>query len=53
MRPAGRQQTPEELWAETITVVAARVARVDRGESWAPAQVVRCLRVLVAPERAR
>lgn len=39
----------QELWNRAITETVARLARIDRGESWAPAQVVRCLRVLVAP----
>lgn len=38
-----------ELWDRTMTETRARLGRIDRGESWAPAQVVRCLRVLVAP----
>lgn len=44
---ADRQQ---EWWAEALTEVRARLARIDRGESWAPARVVRCLRTFVAPE---
>lgn len=38
-------------WAEMLTEVRGRLARIDRGESWAPVPVVRCLRLLVAPER--
>lgn len=43
------EQVRQGMWERTITEVRGRLARIDRGESWAPAQVVRCLRVLVAP----
>jgi hypothetical protein len=49
-RWADRQQ---ELWGQAQVEVRARLARLDRGESWAPAQVVRCLRAFVAPEVRR
>lgn len=42
-----------EWWAEAQTEVRARLARIDRGETTAPAQVVRCLRVFVDPEGQR
>jgi hypothetical protein len=42
-----------EWWDQARTEVVARLARIDRGDSWAPAQVVRCLRVFVAPELRR
>lgn len=47
------EQARARMWAEMLTVVRARLARIDRGESWAPVAVVRCLRVLVAPEVRR
>jgi hypothetical protein len=50
MRQADRQR---EWWDRAQTEVCGRLARIDRGESWAPAQVVRCLRVFVAPEVRR
>lgn len=49
-RPEERQA---EWRAEALTEVRARLARIDRGESWAPAQVVRCLRVFVSREVLR
>ncbi|WP_176445737.1 hypothetical protein [Blastococcus mobilis] len=39
-RPIERQQ---EWWDRAQTEVHARLARIDRGETTAPAQVVRCL----------
>ncbi len=39
-----------EWWDQAQTEVQARLARVGRGESWAPAAVLRCLRVFVAEE---
>jgi hypothetical protein len=48
-----QQDLQAEWWAETITVVRERLARVDRGESSAPVQAVRCWRILVAPEVRR
>jgi hypothetical protein len=47
----GDQQ--REWWDRAQTEARARLARIDRGDSWAPAQVVRCLRVFVAPEVRR
>lgn len=46
------QQALDE-WATAVTVVRGRLARIDRGESWAPPSVVRCLRVFAGPERSR
>jgi hypothetical protein len=43
----------QEWWDRAQTEVRGRLARIDRGESWAPEQVVRCLRVFVAPEVRR
>lgn len=48
-----RQGQLQQKWAEAQTEVPALLARIDRGESWAPAQVVRCLRVFVASEVRR
>jgi hypothetical protein len=42
-----------EWWDRARTEARARLARIDRGDSWAPAQVVRCLRVFVGPEVRR
>jgi hypothetical protein len=42
-----------EWWDTAQTEARARLARIDRGESWAPPSVVRCLRVFVAPEVRR
>lgn len=39
-----------EWWDRAQTEVRARPARIDRGETTAPAQVVRCLQTFVAPE---
>jgi hypothetical protein len=50
MRQADRQR---EWWDQARTETKARLARIDRGESWAPARVVRCLRVFVTPEVRR
>lgn len=47
------ERSQRELWATVQTETRARLARIDRGESWAPAQVVRCLRAFVAPEVRR
>jgi len=49
-RPAERQR---EWWDQAVTEVRARLARVERGETTAPASVVRCLQVFVAPEVRR
>lgn len=50
MRQADQQR---EWWDRAQTEVRARLARIERGESWASAQMVRCLRVLVSPEARR
>lgn len=42
-----RADVQRELWDQAMTVARARLARIERGESWAPAQTVRCLRVFV------
>lgn len=47
------ERTQRDMWDRAQTEARARVARLERGESWAPAQVVRCLRVFVAPEVRR
>lgn len=50
LRPSERQL---EWWAEAQTEVRARLARIDREESRAPAQMVPSLRVVVASEVRR
>ncbi|WP_167759162.1 hypothetical protein [Blastococcus sp. TF02A-35] len=49
-RPVERQR---EWWEQAQTEARARLARIDRGETSAPAQVVRCLRLFVGPEMRR
>ncbi|MCU1613133.1 MAG: hypothetical protein JWO98_673 [Frankiales bacterium] len=51
MRRQVEQQ--REWWDRAQTEAKGRLARIDRGESWAPAQVVRCLRMFVGPEVRR
>lgn len=41
------------VWDQAVTEVRARLTRIQRGESWAHEQVVRCLTVFVAPEVRR
>jgi hypothetical protein len=41
-------QRQQEWWDQAQTEVRGRLARIDRGETSAPARVVRCLRVFVA-----
>jgi hypothetical protein len=53
-----RPPSLEELWQQTRTEVRARLARIQRGETTAPEQVVRLLRAFLAddtdrPERPR
>jgi hypothetical protein len=48
-----QDERQQEWWNRAQTEVQARLARIDRGETTAPAQVVRCLRVFLAPEVRR
>lgn len=40
-----------QLWEEAREQVRYRLARIERGESWAPPQMVRVLRAFVDDER--
>lgn len=48
-----REALLAEWWDRMQTEVRGRLARIDRGETSAPAAVIRCLRVFVAPEVRR